>query len=65
VIRTYQAEHGGMVFEAALSRRQKRTRTRIMALVVISAMAASAGMVQAFNDRTASERAYASNTWTP
>jgi hypothetical protein len=54
-----------MVFEAALSRRQKRTRTRIMALVVISAMAASAGMVQAFNDRTASERAYASNTWMP
>lgn len=65
MIRTYQAEHGGLVFEKALSRRQRKMRTRIMALTVIVATAASAGMVQAMHDRAAHERAYASNTWIP
>lgn len=65
MIRTYQAEHGGMVFEKALSRRQKKMRTRIMALVVIATTAASAGMVQAMHDRSPAEPAYASNTWIP
>ena len=62
MIRTYVAEHGGTVFVATLSQRQKRTRSRIMALVVIAAVGASAGMVQAFNDR---ERTSATSMWTP
>ncbi|WP_184724264.1 hypothetical protein [Caulobacter sp.] len=65
MIRTYQAEHGGMVFEKTLSRRQKKMRTRIMAMAVIATIAASAGMVQAMHDRSVFERAYASNTWVP
>ncbi len=65
MIRTYQAEHGGMVFEKTLSRRQKKIRTRIMALAVIATIAASAGMVQAMHDRSLAEQAYASNTWVP
>jgi len=62
VIRTYVAEHGGTVLVSTPSRRQKRMRTRAMALVVIAAIAASAGMVQAFQGR---ERAYAAEYWTP
>ena len=62
VIRTYVAEHGGTVFVSTLSQRQKRLRSRIMALVVIAAVGASAGMVQAFNDR---ERVSVANMWTP
>ncbi len=56
------AEHGGTVFVSTPSQRQKRMRSRIMALVVIAAVGASAGMVQAFNDR---DRAAAANMWTP
>jgi hypothetical protein len=52
MIRTYQAPHGGTVFYAAPSRRQKTTRTRLMALVVIAAVAASTGVVQAFTAKT-------------
>lgn len=62
VIRTYVAEHGGTVFVSTLSQRQKRTRSRIMALVVIAVMGASAGTVQAFHDR---QRADAVRMWTP
>lgn len=62
MIRTYVAEHGGTVFVSTLSQRQKRMRSRIMALVVIAVVGASAGMVQAFNDRG---RADASSMWTP
>ncbi|MBO9546216.1 hypothetical protein [Caulobacter sp.] len=62
MIRTYVAEHGGTVFVSTLSQRQKRMRSRIMALVVIAAVGASAGMVQAFNDR---DRASAAAMWTP
>ena len=49
MIRTYQGQHGGTVFYAAPSRRQKTTRSRLMALVVIAAVAASTGVVHAFN----------------
>ncbi len=62
MIRTYQAEHGGTVFVPTLTQRQKRMRSRITALAVIAVVAASAGMVQAFNDR---ERAAASDIWRP
>jgi hypothetical protein len=62
VIRTYQAEHGGMVFVSTLTQRQKRVRSRIMALAVIVAVGASAGTVQAFQDR---DRAEAARIWTP
>ncbi len=62
VIRTYQAEHGGMVFVSTLTQRQKRMRSRIMAMGVIAAIGASAGTVQAFNAR---DRADAARTWTP
>ena len=50
VIRTYQAEHGGLVFDQALTRRQKTVRNRMTALMVIVAMAASAGVLQHFNN---------------
>jgi hypothetical protein len=54
VIRTYQAEHGGLVFDSAMSRRQKIRRNRMTALAVISAIAASAGLLQHFHDNPAS-----------
>lgn len=60
MIRTYVAEHGGTVFVSTPTQRQKRMRSRIMALVVIGVVAASAGMVQAFNDRG---RPNVSRTW--
>jgi hypothetical protein len=54
VIRTYQAEHGGLVFDSALTRRQKIRRNRMTALAVIAAVAASAGLVQHFQDQAVS-----------
>ncbi len=54
MIRTYQAEHGGLAFDTTLTRRQKTRRHRMMALTVIAAMAASAGLLQHFNDHPAS-----------
>jgi len=54
VIRTYQAERGGLTFGVALTRRQKVRRNRLMALAVIVAVAASAGVLQHFNDNLAS-----------
>ena len=54
MIRTYQAEHGGMVFNSGLTRRQKVRRNRMTALMVISAIAASAGLLQHFHDNPAS-----------
>lgn len=62
MIRTYQAEHGGMVFVSTLTQRQRKVRSRVMALAVILAIGASAGTVQAFNDR---DRADAARIWTP
>jgi hypothetical protein len=53
VIRTFQAEHGGLAFESAPTRRQKTRRTRMTALAVITAIAASAGLLQHFNDNLA------------
>jgi hypothetical protein len=57
VIRTYQAEHGGLVFGAVPTRRQKIRRNRMTALAVIAAMAASAGVLQHFHDNLASSSA--------
>jgi hypothetical protein len=54
VIRTYQAEHGGLAFDTTLTRRQRARRHRMTALAVISAMAASAGLLQHFHDNPAS-----------
>jgi hypothetical protein len=53
VIRTFQTEHGGLAFESALTRRQKVRRNRVAALAVIAAVAASAGLLQRFNDNLA------------
>ncbi|WP_235523733.1 MULTISPECIES: hypothetical protein [unclassified Caulobacter] len=53
MIRTYQAEHGGLAFEHAPTRRQKVARNRMRALAVIAAVAASAGVLQHFNDNLA------------
>jgi hypothetical protein len=53
VIRTVQAEHGGLSFGAALTRRQKIRRNRLMALAVIVAVAGSAGVLQHFSDNLA------------
>ena len=60
MIRTYQAEHGGTVFISTPSRRQQRMRSRFTAIAVIIAVAVSAGMVQAFNDR---DHASAAEIW--
>jgi hypothetical protein len=53
VIRTFQAEHGGLAFESAPTRRQKARRNRLTALAVIAAVAASAGLLQHFNNNLA------------
>ena len=53
MIRTYQAEHGGLAFENAPTRREKLRRNRLTALAVIAAVAASAGVLQHFNDNLA------------
>ena len=53
MIRTYQAAHGGMVFDTAPTRRQKTFRNRMAALAVIAAVAASAGVLQHFKDNLA------------
>jgi hypothetical protein len=53
VIRTYQAEDGGLVFESVSTHRQKVRRNRLTALAVIAAIAASAGLLQHFNDNLA------------
>lgn len=53
MIRTYQAGHGGTVFVQTLTERQRRRRTRLMALVVIAATAISAATVMGFNHRAA------------
>ena len=50
MIRTYQAEHGGLAFDQALTRRQKTVRNRMTALTVIVVIAASAGVLQHFNN---------------
>ena len=52
MIRTYQAEHGGLAFESAPTRRQKVRRNRVTALAVIAAVAASAGLLQHFSTST-------------
>ena len=53
MIRTYQAEHGGLVFGNVPTRRQKVRRNRMAALAVIAAVAASAGVLQHFHDNLA------------
>jgi hypothetical protein len=53
VIRTYQAERGGLAFGVAPTRRQKVRRNRLMALAVIVAVAGAAGVLQHFNDNLA------------
>jgi hypothetical protein len=53
VIRTYQAAHGGLALDRALTRRQKTLRNRLTALAVIAAVAASAGLLQHFHDNPA------------
>ncbi len=60
MISTYQAQHGGTVFHTTLNRRQRAARKRLMALVVITAVAASAGVVQAFQARLSPAHALAS-----
>lgn len=61
VIRTYQAEHGGLVFERAATRQEKIRRNRTTAMAVIVAVAASAGVLQHFNDNLASSGSATSN----
>ncbi|WP_165183934.1 hypothetical protein [Caulobacter soli] len=61
MIRTYQAEHGGLAFETAPTRREKARRNRMTALVVIAVVAASAGVLQHFNDNLASSGPTASD----
>lgn len=66
MIRTYQAQHGGTVFLQTLTERQRRTRTRLMALAVIAASAISAATVMGFNHRAAAlARADITTSWVP
>ena len=66
MIRTYQAQHGGTVFVQTLTERQRRTRTRLMALAVIAASAISAATVMGFNHRAAAlARADITMSWAP
>ena len=53
VIRTYQVEQGGLAFESASMRRRPAGRNRVTAMAVIAAVAASAGLLQHFNDNLA------------
>lgn len=53
MIRAHQAQHGGLVFKSALTRRQKVLRQRMTALAVIVAVAASAGILQQFHAKPA------------
>lgn len=53
MIRTYQAEHGEPIFDSARMRQRRVRRNRMMALAVIVAVAASAGVLQHFNDNLA------------
>ena len=62
MIRTYQAQHGGLVFGAVPTRRQKVRRQRMTALAVIAVMAASAGVLQHFHDNLASTSSASSNS---
>jgi len=52
-MRTYLTEHGGQAFDSAPTRRQTARRNRVTALAVIAAVAASAGLLQHFNDNLA------------
>lgn len=53
MIRTYQAGHGGTVFVQTITERQRRARTRLMAVAVIASTAISAATVMGFNHRAA------------
>lgn len=53
VIRTYQIEQGGTAFEPVSQRRRAIGRNRVTALAVIAAVAASAGLLQHFNNNLA------------
>jgi hypothetical protein len=53
VIHAYQAEHHGPSSKSEPTRRQTIERNRMVALVVIAAVAASAGLLQHFNDNLA------------
>lgn len=53
MIRTYQAEHGGPICDSARTRRRRVQRNRMVALAVIVAVAASASLLQHFNDNLA------------
>lgn len=66
MIRTYQAQHGGTFFVQTLTERQRRARTRLMALAVIAASAISAATVMGFNHRAAAlARADITTSWAP
>jgi hypothetical protein len=66
MIRTYQAEHGGTVFVRTLTERQRRRRTRLMALAVIAATAICAATVMGFSPRAAAlGRADITTSWAP
>ena len=66
MIRTYHAQHGGTVFVQTLTERQRRARTRLMALAVIAASAISAATVMGFNHRAAAlARPDITTSWAP
>ncbi|MFZ0268665.1 hypothetical protein [Caulobacter sp.] len=53
MIRTYQIEQGGPAFESKSLRGRSVGRNRVTALAVIAAVAASAGLLQHFNNNLA------------
>ena len=55
--RSFQGQSDSLVFYNTPNRRQKVARSRFMAVAIILAVAASAGVIEEFNARSASAAA--------
>ncbi|MDB5456404.1 MAG: hypothetical protein JWP92_1989 [Caulobacter sp.] len=54
MIRSVQGQTESLVFYKTPNRRQRVARSRLMAVVIIAAVAASAGVIEQFHARSAS-----------
>ena len=52
MIRSFQSHNDSLVFYNAPTRRQKVARSRLVAVVIIAAVAASVGMIEQFSARS-------------
>ena len=55
--RSFQGQTDSLVFYNSPNRRQKVARSRLMAVVIIAAIAGSAGLIEAFQTRSAGANA--------